>query len=190
MLPLYEKMIKAIRSQALSVQTLLIISPFMSMEEIEKHPSHNSFDVFAPFDSISAADLIITIPGTNTAQIATAGLPMLVVFPLDQPDRVPLEGFLHYVTLVPVLGWMVKRLVFYAVDKTTKFFALPNMKAGREVVPEIRGRIDPEAAARKILDLLSDQGRLKKMAHELEQIMPRPNASEKIVERMINENVS
>lgn len=190
MLPIYDKIIKLLKQRIPTLQTALIISPFVPMEVFEKYPAHLSFEVFMPFESVSSADLVVTIPGTNTAQLSIAKMPMLVIFPLDQPENIPLEGLVHYVTLIPGLGYIIKKSAAYIAEKTTKFFALPNIKADREVVPEMRGKIDPKEAADKIAELLSDPGRLKKMSAELTHVMGKPGASEKIVETILNETVS
>ncbi|MEX2502124.1 MAG: hypothetical protein WD336_07095, partial [Trueperaceae bacterium] len=39
-----------------------------------------------------AADLAITIPGTNTLELGIAGLPALVILPMNAPELIPLEG--------------------------------------------------------------------------------------------------
>lgn len=187
MLPLYEKIGKILKKEIPALQLLLIISPFISMEDIETCAAHRLFEIFAPLDSITAADLVVTIPGTNTAQIAAAGLPMLVIFPLDNPEVIPLTGLLHYICCLPLLGSLIKRSLAFWVNKKTKFFALPNIKADRELVPEIRGKINPQEAARKIKDMLSNRSRLKDTSRELKAIMKSSGAAEKIVEEIINE---
>jgi len=186
-LPLYEKIGKILKKALPALQLQLIISPFISMKDIETCAAHHLFEVFAPLDSITAADLVLTIPGTNTAQIAALGLPMLVLFPLDNPEVIPLEGLLHYICCLPILGSLIKKSLAFWVNKKTKFFALPNIKARREVVPEIRGKINPQEAARQIIELLSNKSQLKDTSRELKAIMKSSGAAEKIVEEITNE---
>jgi lipid-A-disaccharide synthase len=190
MLPLYRKIIKILKSRIPELQLMLILSPFITVEDIEKYPEHSLFDVLATFDSISAADLAVTIPGTNTAQIASAGIPMLVLFPLDNPEVIPLEGIMHYLTSIPLLGYFLKRLIAFEVNRKTKYFALPNIKAGREIVPEMRGSIKPKEAAEKIINLLSHPSILRNMEKELSTLMVRSGAANKIVEDILNETLS
>ena len=56
---------------------------------------------------------------------------------------------------IPVMGKAFKKMVANLVNNKTRFFALPNQKAGHEIVPEIRGIVDPLAVALKVLLLLN-----------------------------------
>lgn len=188
LLPIYEKIGEKIKKEDSNINLMLIISPFTSMKDIEKIKEHHIFDVFAYFDSITAADLVITIPGTNTAQIAAIPLPMLVLFPLDRPEVIPLEGIAHYITSIPYLGIAIKRFIAKIIDKKTKYFALPNIKADQEIVPEIRGKIDSKEVSDKILKMVKNEDYLKKTADFLRFVMKNRKASDKIAETILNEN--
>lgn len=187
MLPLYIKIVKILKGEDPTLQFMLIVSPFNTLTDFESFPGHREFDVYANFDSITAADLVITIPGTNTAQIGALGLPMLVLFPLDRPRSIPLEGTMHYITSMPILGSLIKTALVKIVNFQTRFFALPNIKADSKVVPEIRGKVSPQKAANKILILLAHEDELAKTSHALKNLFQSENASEKIVETILNE---
>jgi len=187
MLPLYEKIGKILKRNNPDLKLILIVSQFVSVESFLEYKEHHIFDVFANFESLNAADLVVTIPGTNTAQIASLGLPMLVVFPLDRPEVIPLEGIMHYITNIPVIRYPLKRFIAWLINKKTKFFALPNIKANREIVREIRGKIDPRFAAEIIIQLLKNKIKLSQMSKELKEIMGEPGASSIIVEEILNE---
>jgi lipid-A-disaccharide synthase len=172
------------------LQTMVIVAPFTTVADIEKYVRSHIFDVYAPLDSATAADLALTIPGTNTAQLALLGVPEVMIFPLDDPKVIPLEGLLHYLGIVPFLGALIKRAVAYAANKNTKFFALPNIKADRMIIPEFRGRIRPVRVAQLIEELLKDPDRLFEMSRELKVSLGAPGAADHITEVMLNEALS
>ena len=190
MLPLYEKIGKILKKNDPELKLMLIVSQFVSVETFLEYKEHHIFDVFANFESLNAADLAVTIPGTNTAQIAALGLPMLVVFPLDKPEVIPLEGVIHYISNIPVIRYPIKRFIAWLINKKTKFFALPNIKANREIVPEIRGKIDPQFAAEAIIKLLKDKAKLSQMSKEVKEAMGESGAASYIVEEILNEALS
>lgn len=185
LMPLYEKIIDQIKKDSPDVQFMLIISPFTQVKEIEEYKGHHAFDAFAYFDSIKAADLVITIPGTNTAQLAALGIPMVVMFPLDRPEAIPLQGLAHYITMAPILGNLLKRAIAKYVNAKTKFFALPNIKANQEIVPEIRGKIDIKDASGKILALLLNNKALEITSKALLSMMKPSKASVLIVDSIL-----
>ena len=190
MLPLYEKIVKLLKGKMKGLQTMVIVAPFTSVAEIEKHARGHLFDVYAPLDSATAADLALTIPGTNTAQLALLGVPEVMIFPLDDPKVIPLEGLLHYLGVIPLLGALIKRIVAHILNKNTRFFALPNIKAERMIIPEFRGRIRPVRVAELIEGLLKDPDRLFKMSQELKVSLGAPGAAEHITEVILNEALS
>lgn len=190
MLPLYEKIVKLLKGKIKDLQTMVIVAPFTTVADIEKHARSHVFDVYAPLESATAADLALTIPGTNTAQLALLGVPEVMIFPLDDPKVIPLEGLLHYLGIIPLFGALVKRAVAYAVNKNTKFFALPNIKADRMIIPEFRGRIRPVRVAQLIEELLKDKERLFEMSRELLVSLGAPGAADHITEVMLNEALS
>jgi len=190
MVPLYEKIAKLVKKRDPNYQLLMTVSPFITIEKIEKYLNGHHFDAFIPFASLPAADLAVTIPGTNTAQLAVIGLPAIVVFPLDRPEAIPLEGILHYITAIPILGYLLKKLIAWVVNHKTKYFALPNMKADKMIMPEIRGKIIPKVVALKIEKMLSNQAELTALGKQLKAIMGESQASERIAKRILNEGFS
>jgi hypothetical protein len=179
--PIYAKIIEYIRSAVPEVRFQVVSSPFVKALEIPGTAVVN-------FEDAHNSELAITIPGTNTARLAAMGIPMISLFPLDDPDVIPLEGLMHYITSIPGIGSVIKKALVNALNKKIKFFALPNIKADKEIVPEIRGVIDPSAAALKAIDLLKNKKERERMSKELIQAMGKPGANLKIVEA-INETL-
>jgi lipid-A-disaccharide synthase len=55
-------------------------------------------------------------------------------------------------------------------SKSIKFAAIPNIRADKEIVPEIRGIIEPADVAKEVIELLRSPTRLTQMKKELRKI--------------------
>lgn len=181
MTPLYKEVMELIRREIPQAKFQIVSSPF-----IKAHPVEGAKIV--DFEKIHNSEIVVTIPGTNTAKLAARGIPMVVVFPLNHPEVIPLDGLADLIGRLPVMGKAFKRWLANAVNRKTNFFALPNQKAGREIVPEIRGEIDPLGVALKVLLLLSERKKRNQMSAELVDAMGKPGAARRIVEEL-NEGI-
>jgi lipid-A-disaccharide synthase len=177
----YEKIINYMKTEIPEITFQIVSSPFVGALPIDGAKLVN-------FEDISNSELAITIPGTNTAKLAALGIPMILILPLDKPDAIPLEGLAHFISKIPYLGSKFKRKIADRVSKDKKLLALPNIKANKEIVPEIKGIIDPSAVAMKALSLLKDRKKRQEMSEDLIKAMGEPGASNKIVEE-INETL-
>jgi len=107
-------------------------------------------------------------------------VPQIVFLPLQRPDLIPLEGLLG---LLPAGVWPVtylRRRVTEVVGMGPQPMALPNMIAGRRIVPELRGHIEPVDVAAQALGLLEDEDRRRKMVGECLEITAERGAAERI----------
>jgi len=135
-----------------------------------------------PYDVINSCDLILTIPGTNTAQIASLGCPMVVVVPLNKADEIPLDGIAGYMQAFPFIGKPLKRFLVKSFSDKLKWTAIPNSKAMSEVVPEVRGVIHPREVAEKAIELITDKEKRTEMSGKLKEVMGNGGAAKKIAE--------
>lgn len=108
----------------------------------------------ARYAAMTGAQQAWTIPGTNTLELALAGLPSLVLLPLHRPELLPLEGVAHWLSLIPILGPWAKRRVIAYLEPRAGLLALPNQRLGQMVFPELRGTFTPFEVARKAQELL------------------------------------
>jgi lipid A disaccharide synthetase len=187
LVPFYAKVIDSLKSQNSNLQMVMSHSPFVNKAKIEKYLSKANLKITLTEDADSIADLTVTIPGTNTGQLAAQGMPMVVVFPLDKPDNIPLEGVADWIGRIPFLGVSFKHLVAAYVNATTKYFALPNQLSNSLIVTELRGKIDPKDVAFQVLALLSDSLRRSEMSLKLKKSMGTAGAAGKIVGEVIKE---
>lgn len=131
---------------------------------------------------MSFSDIAVTIPGTNTTELACLGVPMLVALPLNRPEMIPLDGLAGLVGRIPYLGTFVKRGVVKVYGKKVRFAALPNIRAGKEIVPEVRGEIEPENVANKAVELLQERKKLSSISSELKKAVGQEGAAGRVAD--------
>jgi lipid-A-disaccharide synthase len=125
-----------------------------------------------PWEALAHADLTLTIPGTNTVELAILGVPFAVIVPIDLLDQVPTEGLLEYVGRLPGLGRLIKREAVRRFFARPRLVALPNLRAGHAIVPEWIGRWTPSELANRVGELLDDAPRRAAMQTALRQVYP------------------
>jgi lipid-A-disaccharide synthase len=133
---------------------------------------------------MAIADLAMTVPGTNTAELAILGVPMLVLLPLNKPEEIPLDGLPGQVGNLPLVGKWLKRQLVQAVARRTSLTALPNVRAGRMLTPELKGVFPPEEVSRTALDLLSSAPRRREIKLAISQVMGPAGAAEAVVAQL------
>ena len=133
-----------------------------------------------------AADLAVTIPGTNTLELGVAGVPGIVLLPLNKPEVIPLEGPGHWLSLVPWVGAALKR---QAVRLAAPHFpvALPNLLSGEDLMVEMKGEIVLGEVVDKAVALLTDPEERARRRGRLLETMPPPGAAARLVERVLLE---
>jgi len=209
MAPFFLRVAELIREEFSSAQFLLILSPFIPREEliigIEKKLDKGFPEVKAQlqkensqwklvtesglqallveerrYEAISISNLIITIPGTNTLESAYLETPMVVTIPLNKPEAIPLDGLAGLVGGLPFLGAFIKKRIVRGYSQQIKFTAIPNIRAGKQIVPEIRGVIEPTDVAKEVIELLRDSEQLRKIKQELRKIGKTEGAADKV----------
>lgn len=129
-----------------------------------------------------AADLAVTIPGTNTLELGVAGVPAVVMLPMNRPELIPLEGAGHWLGLVPLIGRYLKRYaVKLFVEGLSVPVSLPNRITGEDLMVEVAGRLHPDGVAETALELLTDGTDLERRRLRLRETMPRPGAAAELV---------
>ena len=139
----------------------------------------------ARYAHMHAAHLALTIPGTNTLELGVAGVPSVVLLPLNKPEVIPLEGPGHWLSLVPVVGTALKRrAVLLAAPHLP--VALPNNLSGEALMLELKGTLTPDGVLHEVLSLLDDEVELGRRRARLLATMPRPGAAAKLVSRLLS----
>lgn len=134
------------------------------------------------YEVMCSSDLIITIPGTNTAEVACTGTPMVVCS--TGGARVP-RGGLGWVLGGLPLGRKLRTLSASQVLKRFRFSALPNQVAGRMLVPEVYVEKSADEVSGVVLELLGDQPRRGAMAARLRGLMGEPGAAARVKDQIL-----
>jgi lipid-A-disaccharide synthase len=123
------------------------------------------------YDALQLADAAAVCSGTATLEFACLGVPMVIVY------QGSLGTAAEFVLLRGVLGnqWRA---------------GMPNIIAGRDVVPELIWRfLNPESLARELESLLDDQERRDRITTDLDEvtrILGEPGASERTAELVLD----
>lgn len=168
----------------------VIVSEFLSPPTVDRvraevAQDHPGLDITwvgrEPWTAVGSSDLVVTIPGTNTLELAMLGVPFAVVVEEEALHVAPLEGMAEWIARIPALGPAFRRAAARGVLRRLKYVALPNARAGRMVVPEWVGRWTPEDLAKRVADLLNDPARREAIAAELRGLGLRtPGAAEHV----------
>jgi hypothetical protein len=102
------------------------------------------------------ARLAVAIPGTKVIELAALGIPAITTMPLNRPELIVINGVLQYAGRVPFIGTPLKRTAIAAGIKRFRFVAQPNIDAGRELDPEIRGTLLPSRIAHVVAERFAD----------------------------------
>jgi lipid-A-disaccharide synthase len=193
MLPFLLEAAEGMRSHRGEIRFSLIASPFLTSAALARmlapHRARlEGLEVDLVQDdrlrALAGCDLAITLPGTNTVELAILGVPMLVVLPLDRPGRIRTEGMSEWFGRLPGLGTAIKAAMAWRFARRRQLVAWPNREAGRQLVPEMVGRIDPGEVARRALELLADPASLERTARELRALYATPPG---VAQRMLEE---
>lgn len=113
------------------------------------------------------ARLAVTLPGTKCIELAALGVPAVVCVPLNAPELVVINGPLQYLDRLPLIGTALKRAIVVGVDAHFPLAAQPNIDAGEEVMPELRGTLMPGEVARRIASYADDDRALANASERL-----------------------
>jgi len=138
------------------------------------------------YEAMSMSTIAITIPGTNTHELSLLGVPMVVAVPLNKPEAIPFDGLAGLMGNLPVVGSSIKRWMVKRYNSKVKFTAIPNRWAGKSIVPEVRGKLEPEGVAEKAVKLLREPERLRQISHELKGLFPRAGSADRLAEAILN----
>ncbi|MEA5444010.1 glycosyl transferase [Cyanobium gracile] len=135
---------------------------------LEQHPAHAA---------LSQCALALTTVGANTAELGALAVPMIVLVPTQHLAVMQAwDGWLGLLARLPLL----RRLVGVALTawrmRHRGFLAWPNISAGRAVVPERVGPIEPAQIAAEAADWLEHPERLSAMADDLRSLRGAPGA--------------
>ena len=108
--------------------------------------------------------------GANTAELAAISLPMLVVLPTQHLNMMNAwDGIFGVIGKISFINRFLSFIIKKFYLKKKKFFAWPNIKAKRMIIPERIGNISPRQIAREIIFLIKNKDQLKNISDNLQK---------------------
>ncbi len=145
---------------------------------IKKHPC---------YEILKECDLAITTVGANTAELAAISLPMLVVLPTQHLNMMNAwDGIFGVIGKISFINRFQTFIIKNFYFKKKKFFAWPNIKAKRMIVPERIGNISPKKIAKEVLFLIKNRDQLKSIRDNLRKERGDKGAAKKLASIILN----
>lgn len=164
----------------------VMVSPFTSEKQLMMFESLYPGTVFqrmADVNDLSKYKYALTIPGTNTMQLAYLGIPFLMILPTHDSRILRLDGFLGLLLYFPVLGRFLKFLILHLKVSKNSLYALPNQAFGNAVCPELVGRFSMDCARLELQKLVNkNTAEYKSVVRELAQLSIQKSALDHLIE--------
>ena len=140
---------------------------------------------------LSQCKLALTTVGANTAELAAINLPMIVVLPTQHLNAMNAwDGIFGIVGKITLLNKIQTFIIKTWYLKHNKFFAWPNIKAKKQIIPERVGNISPKDISDEAIYLLNQENTLLEQKFNLSKIRGKKGAVQKlsdlILEAIIN----
>ncbi|MBQ7529174.1 lipid-A-disaccharide synthase [bacterium] len=137
-----------------------------------------------PYRAMAEIDMALTIPGTNTGELACCGKPMVVG--LSSAAPYPRGGLGGLLDKLPIME-SIKKYLRHKSYLRQGFAAQPNRVAQKMVIPEIVVGRDSLVLAEPILEWLKDEDKCLAKGRELSELMGNLNeAGSNIAKTILN----
>jgi len=142
------------------------------------------------YDLLSECSLCLTTVGANTAELGSLAVPMIVLIPTQQLDAMKAwDGLPGLLANLPLVGSVFATAINWLIWQLGKgkLYAWPNIWAQEEIVPELIGKLEPDAVAQLTIDYLSHPDKLAQMGDRLRAVRGESGAAKKIAELVCEE---
>jgi len=175
----YSSKIKSIKDVKSSIFDYVIeTSNTTKIYLISKHPC---------YEALKSCDLAITTVGANTAELSALALPMIVVLPTQHLNVMnSWDGIFGIIGKISFMNKFFTFIVKKWYLKKKKFFAWPNIKARKLIVPERIGNVLPEQIANEAIFLIKNKKYLKEQKKNLSKQRGRTGAVKKLAHIIFN----
>ena len=142
------------------IKIMMAVAPTIDSEWLKEQMQDIEFPLTfvksEPFEMIAIADAVLVASGTASLQVALLKKPMVIMYKMTS------------------ITYLLAKLFVRGV----KFFGLPNLVMGREIVPECwQDRAEPEVMAPILENILTPTSFRKKMIEDLEEVRSRLGSS-------------
>ena len=133
------------------------------------------------YEILSQCQICLTTVGANTAEIGSLAIPMIVLLPTQQLDAMrSWDGLPGILANLPFVGSSIAKTINWFFLRKKGLLAWPNVWAGKEVVPELVGKLQPQEIGDMVLDYLENPEKLAQMRSQLQSIRGEAGAAAKL----------
>ena len=133
------------------------------------------------YELLSQCRLCLTTVGANTAELGSLAVPMIVLLPTQQLDAMRAwDGLPGLLVNLPGVGSSIAKVINSVMLKRLGLLAWPNIWAKEMIVPELIGKLEPDAIAKLAIDYLEQPEKLEQMRDRLRQVRGKPGAAKKL----------
>ena len=130
---------------------------------------------------LSQCKLALTTVGANTAELAAINLPMIVVLPTQHLNAMNAwDGIFGIIGRIKLLNRIQTFIIKRWYLKNNKFFAWPNIKANKQIIPERVGIITPKDISDEAIYLLNEKNLLVEQKLNLLKMRGKKGAVKKL----------
>ncbi len=130
---------------------------------------------------LSQCKLALTTVGANTAELAALNLPMIVVLPTQHLNAMNAwDGIFGILGRIKLLNRIQTFIIKRWYLKNNKFFAWPNIKANKQIIPERVGIISPKDISDEAIYLLKEKDLLAEQRLNLLKMRGKRGAVKKL----------
>ena len=112
----------------------------------------------------------LTIPGTNTMQLAYLNIPFFMILPTHNPNILRLDGALGLIIQAPILGHVLRRFIIQIMARRPRLYALPNQYFKQAICPEWVGSFSMDDAKDALHEFLNDPQQYEHITRTFQQL--------------------
>lgn len=177
-LPLMLKLSKTIKEKT------ILLSPFISNKTVnelkEKYP-HQMIQRMNNSQDLSTFKTAITIPGTNTMQLAYYQIPYIMILPTHNSKILRLNGLMGLLLFIPIIGRVLKYIIISLKVKKHHLYSLPNQHFKEHICPEIIGKFSIESAKKTVNSFMADTKKQASIIEKFKPLLPKKNALDDVM---------
>lgn len=146
------------------------------------------YQPFPAYEILAHCRFCLTTVGANTAELGSLGIPAIVLILTQQLDAMRAwDGLPGILANLPIVGSGFAKLINGLILRQNKLYAWPNIWAGKMIIPELIGNLQPQEVADLALDWLAHPEKLEVIRDHLRQVRGEPGASEKLAQIVAEE---
>ena len=191
-LPICIQTIHQIQTKDPTFSSIIGLSPYIQKTDLTPLlnqyplPPHCHLIQSDSLELMSIATLMVSLPGTNTAEGMYMHCPMLTVAPLNHPELIILDGLAGLIEKLPGIGpWIKLKAVHHTVNKTD-YISHPNILTQSVISPQIKACIEPQSFAHEILTLFQDKKQCDDIKKALKNAYTTSAVADCIIETIFN----